>query len=183
MTRKPARDGTLVTVNTERFVSAGLYVPFRGAAREAGAVGTLYIDAEATGDGSGGIVQIHLNMSRIEFGFHPLWVPTHISTQDALASPEVVQVNWSETGNERQSAGLREHVLGITQSSINIAVFTQLGVIIEPNLQAGGRIMTANWATNTNSAAYHLHIFGPIYDGEFLARGKAGTPELLAGLR
>ncbi len=167
--------------------NVGLFTPFRGFDREFGAVGTLYCDAEATGDGSGGTVRINLLMSRLEFGFHPIWVVTNITTTDLLTSAAAVRMAYTSDGNERLSSSLDEAQVAIAApGNTNIAAFTNLSVPIEPDIAAGLRVLSALWATNETGDVYHMHVFGPVYDGEALARGKArgkGADNLLSGIR
>lgn len=167
---------------------SGLYTPFRGFDREAGAVGTLSVDAEATGDGSGGTVTIVISMKFEQFGFHSLWIPTRVSSLDNLASPEVVEFSFRSSGNDRLAAGdLREAATALaTGGANNVASFSALGVSIEVRSLTNVSVMQVRWTTNTNALLYHLHVFGILYDGEALARGKAAgkAPEqLLGGVR
>lgn len=164
-----------------------LFVPFRGFDREAGAVGTLYFDAQAAGDGSGGTVTINVQMKKLEFGFHPLWIPTRVSTQDDLATAEVVAFAFRSSGMERLSGDLREASLALAvANSLNVAAFRELGVAVETQSLTNITVMQAIWLTNTDGKVYHVHIYGILYDGEALARGKrAGKApdQLLGGVR
>ncbi len=172
-----------MAISTTRFASAGLYVPYRGVDREAGMVGTLAIDAETVGDGSGGAVTLLIAFAREEFGFHLIYVPTRVSTFDSLASPEVVMFQFDPAGNERVAESLREASLAVAGFGGSSAVFDKLGVPIEPNVQAATSCLVAQWTTNTNALTYHLHVFGVVYDGEAMARDKrrGKTPDVLLG--
>lgn len=162
----------------------GLYVPFRGFDREAGPVGTLFVDVSATGDGSGGTVTLGITMKRLEFGFHPIWVPTRVSSLDGLASPEAVEFMFRSSGNERLNGDLREPALGVAVAGgNNLAAFNQLGVAVEPTNETAATVLQCLWSTNTNAVVYHLHAFGVLYDAEALARGKRSgkAPDVLLG--
>ncbi len=172
-----------MAVSTTRFASAGLYVPYRGMDREAGIVGTLAIDAQATGDGSGGAVTILVAFSREEFGFNIIYVPTRVSTFDALTTPEVVMFQFDPAGNERIAESLREASLAIAGFGGSSAVFDKLGVPIEPEFASPTSCLVAQWTTNETGDVYHLHCFGVVYDSEAMTRGKreGKTPDVLLG--
>lgn len=173
-----------VTVNVA--VADSLYVPFRGFDREAGAVGTLFVDGNATGDAGGGNIVIRVFMGFIEFGFHPIWVVTRMSALDDLATPEVVNVAIANAGNERLDADLQENVLTLAGFDLNVANFGHLGVPIEPDSSTTGTVLIATWSTNTDTKAYHFHAFGLLYDAEAMARGKQkgrSADPLLGGIR
>lgn len=176
-----------MTVATEQLVSLrGLYTPFRGFDRELGPVGTLYVDAEAAGAAGGGTVTILLNMSSDEFGFHGIWVPTRVSSRDALATAETVALTYRNEGNERLSSDITEQALAVvTPSQGNVATFNDLAVIIEPDIIEGDRVLSCQWSTNEDGDTYHLHVFGVLYDAQAMARGKLGrvAGDLLAGIR
>jgi hypothetical protein len=47
-------------------------------------------------------------------------------------------------------------------------------------------VLYARWLTNTNSVAYHLHVYGVLYDAQAMAaRNPTGRhpDQLLAGIR
>lgn len=164
----------------------GLYTPYRGFDRAEGPVGTLSIDAEATGDGSGGTMTVRVIMSRIEFGFHPIWVVTRLNTLDGLAAAEAVLMRFAEAGNERLNADFNDAVLAVRQGALNVANMEHLGLVIEPDAVTDANVLIADWATNTNSVGYHLHAYGVLFDAEALARRKAfgkGVDPLLSGIR
>lgn len=176
-----------MSVATTRFIASGTYVPFRGVDREVSAVGTFSQDAVATGDASGGTVELLMSMIFIEFGFHPLYVPTRATTLDSLTTPEAVRLRYSGQGNERVEGNVDESVLAVVGvEGVNYATFSGLSIVIEPIGPDGGTVMTAKWSTNEDGDAYHLHVFGLMYDAEAMARGKrrgARVDELLAGIR
>ncbi len=177
-----------MSISANVAVSGGLYVPFRGFDREAGAVGTLDVQGATVGDGSGGTVAINIQWNYLEFGFHPIWIPTMISVQDTLAVAELVEVLFRGLGNERINDFHAENVT--TTASVfttrNLGKVTDLGFPIEPpenSKETLRTMLSAGWATNTNALLYELHAFGVIYDAEALARGKVRgrAPDLLLG--
>lgn len=162
-----------MAVSTNRNVSdIGLYVPFRGVDREAGFVGSLFLDGATTGDASGGAIQIRILMRREEFGFHPIFVPTRVSAFDN-ATAETVVFQYAPAGNERISDFTREPKLGIAGFGGNSMTFESLGIPIEPDQVDQAEIMGMQWSTNVDTKLYHAHIFGVVYDAEALARGKS----------
>ncbi len=175
-----------MAVATTRFVGAGLYVPFRGVDRAVSPVGTYSIDAQATGDGSGGTVDILMNMSYIEFGFHPILVMTRVTALDELATPIGVRFRYAASGNERLEANIDQLVLAVAGvGAVSYTEFNALPVVIEP-IRDGGDVMAITWATNENADTYHLHLFGLLFDAEAMARTKekgSAIDMLLAGIR
>ncbi len=175
-----------MAISQDRAVAdIGLYVPFRGIDREVGFCGTLFLDASATGDASGGAIQIRILMSKFEFGFHPIFVPTRVSAFDN-ATAEVVVFQYGAVGNERISDTTREPKLGVAGFGGNSMTFESLGIPIEPILEGGGDVMGMQWLTNVDTKLYHAHIFGVIYDAEAMARGKVRGRKLdvlLGGVR
>jgi len=172
-----------MAVSQDREVAdVGLYTPYRGIDREAGICGTLFIDGAATGDNTGGAMQIRILMARIEFGFHPIFVPTRVSGFDN-ATAEVVVFQFSPTGNERISDTTREPKLGVAGFGGNSMTFESLGIPIEPDSLAAADVMGMQWLTNADTKLYHAHIFGVVYDAEAMARGKryGKTPDVLLG--
>lgn len=165
----------------------GLYVPFRGFDREVGPVGTLSVDAQITGSASGGAVTLVITMARVEFGFHPIWIPTRVASNDELNTPEVVEFVFSQAGNERLNADYREAQLAAAVAGgTNVAIFEALGVAIEPQEALATAVLTMIWSTNIDTDTYHMHVYGILYDGEALARGLRagkGADQLLGGVR
>ncbi len=181
-----------MSISVERNVAdeaTGLYVPFRTAQRGGVSggdpVGTLAINAEVTGDATGGTVQIEVVMQLLAFGFHALWLVTDFTLTDAGAAQNVIAV-FDSRGNERLIAELSE--VGTTIAGpFTTSIFKARGngVIIEPSslLVATGahEVMQGLWTTNTNGNVYHVHAFGYLYDAEIIARsGRLGG--LLGGL-
>lgn len=176
-----------MAIDVNRAFNTGLYTPFRGFDRDVGPVGTMSVDVSATGDAGGGTVLINLTMERQEFGFHPIFVPTRCSSLDTLTTAEVVKFLFTGSGNERLKGDVREARLAVAAAgSENIAAFEQLGVSIEPAITGDQVIMQMLWSTNEDGKAYHMHVFGILYDAEALARSKArgkGADQLLGGVR
>lgn len=168
-----------------RQLSDGLFVPYRGFDREAGIVGTLSVDMEATGDAGGGTMVAQLNMNFLEFGFHPIWVPTRVGSADDQAAATNVLFTYSAAGNQRIQTDIDERKLAVIMNGVNRAQYDQLQIPIEP-ISGGGIVMQGFWLANVDTKVYHIHAFGPVYDAEALARGKTKgkTPDLLlAGVR
>lgn len=180
----------MMAIDVSTLVSSGKFVPFRTARRGGrygkDPVGTLFIDAGATGAAGGGTVTLRIAMARIEFGFHPLFVPTVINTFDTLATPEEVQLFYDSAGNERVvdgSSGIRQTELAVAGASSNDLVFTVPGFVIEPDQVAAADVLDFVWATNTDTILYHAHVFGMLFDAEIIAREESEISELLMGVR
>ncbi len=177
-----------MAIDSTVFLSAiGLFVPFRTAQRGgkegADPVGTVMIDAGVTGAAGGGTVRLSVAGTGTEFGFPMLWVPTMISTQDNLSAAEVVTLLWRNEGNDRLNTVIQEARLAVAGADFNIMVPNQLGILIDPSgLRVNTNLIQALWSTNTDTKTYHLHVYGPVYDAQLIARGGI-VPELLAGLR
>lgn len=175
-----------MAVSTNVNVRDGIFTPYHQARRTLlnGLVGTLYVDAGSTGAAGGGTHGINIRMRREEFGFPILWVPTLIGVQDNLASAEVVELTYQGSGNRRliAGAGLREAV-----TTVATAVGNNVGQMANVTLPIEGRgpdnaILSATWATNTDTKLYHLHVFGPVYDLQVISR-LGYLDEVAAGLR
>lgn len=176
-----------MSVTTDVAVSGGTYIPFRTARRGgvAGrdAVGTLSVDIETVGNGTGGTVTLGMTMARGNFGFHALWVPTRITVVDTLATAEVVVIAFVSAGNDRLRGPLDEAVLSIDRGDDrNIGVAKEFAILIDPGSRVEGQVLSALWQSNTDTKSYHLHAYGAIYDAEIIAR-EGGVSELVAGLR
>ncbi len=151
----------------------GLYVPFRGVDREAGFVGTFEVNGFDVGDGSGGTVTVTLASKRLEFGFHPIFVPTRIMTFDDQASATAVRVAIVEQGNERIDDPFSEAKTALAVGSgNNFANFTDLAIPIEVQTDGNNPVVQAAWPTNTNAKSYQVRVFCVVYDAEAIARGK-----------
>lgn len=146
------------------------------------AVGWLHVDAGATGDASGGSMQLTLQGRQQEFGFKWLWLPLHITFRDDLASAETVVFRYKAAGMRVLNFDLEETIQAVRASGQNrgtviggvLPVYTESLVAVD--------LLEILWATNTDTKLYHLHAFGPVFDREILAKG-AGYSEMLAGLR
>lgn len=167
-------------------VSDGLFVPFRTTSRGGGngrdPVGTLYVDAGATGAAGGGTVEVNIGMNAEEFGFPILWVPTVVAISDNLAAAEDVLFGWQATGNERTNTFMGIVVAMLRAAAINAGQNVQTGMLLDGFGSTDGAVMSATWDTNTDTKTYHLHVFGPVWDGQLIAKGGR-VPEMLAGLR
>lgn len=165
------------------FSSSSLFTPFhtKGRGSPNGLVGTVSVDALTTGDATGGTVTINLRMGRQEFGFPILWVPTIINTKDNLAAAEPVFFAYTSAGNRRLRGPLEEVVTALRASSVNTAIMTNVSVPIE-GVGAVDQVFTVVWDTNTDTLAYHLHMFGAVYDLQVIAR-NGGIDPIVAGLR
>ncbi len=162
----------------------GHYVPFRTGERgwNGSPVGTFAVDAQTTGDATGGTLDLNILMQRDMFGFHPLFVPTFISTRDNLATAEVVIVGYQGGGNDRLLATFREAVLPLAGASgLNVGRLTQGNIIIDPSSLVAAGVLTASWSSNVDTKAYHFHIMCTVFDGQLLAR-EGQVHELLGGL-
>ncbi len=186
LTRRKKCDA--MAVNQDRNMAqetTARYVPWhtRGRGEGNGLVGTLSVDALATGDATGGTVAINLRMTREVFGFPMLFVPTIINTKDNLAAAEEVLFIYTPEGNGRLLSRLEEGVLALDAGGVNTAIMTNTSVPIEGvGSEANLDVFSVVWNTNTNSLAYHLHMFGPVYDLQVIA--KLGIlDQLAAGLR
>lgn len=178
-----------MAVSATGLFTAGLFVPFRtgkrGGVGGGDPVGSYYFDGGASGAAGGGTVTIILAMSKEQFGFHALFVPTHIDASDNLAAAEEVQLIYDAAGNSRIAAGngIRESRLAVAGSATNDVFFTAAGILIEGSEDADTSVLAAVWKTNTDGKAYHFHVFGMLFDAEIMAREESKISELLMGVR
>lgn len=176
-----------MAVSNNTAMAGGHFVPFRMRKR-AGAsrtdpVGTLHVNAEVSGDGSGGSATASITGVKDTFGFPALWVPTMIAVQDVLASLVDVRIIFGAVGNDRLEATVSVPVVMTAVGGVNMGVLGNTSILIDSSGVANaGDVLSAVWATNTNTFVYHLHVYGPVYDGQWLAEAD-NLPELLAGLR
>ncbi len=165
-------------------VSAGKFTPFRTASRggDGGGdpVATLHVDAQVTGDGSGGEASINIRMQETEFGFRPIWVTTLITSRDDLAAAEEVTFFFASAGNERLQGNMQQVELAVRSGSTNVATFDR-NLMIDPDQGVVTQVIGATWPTNTNAKVYHLHVFGFLFDSELVAR-SGRLSDLLGGL-
>jgi len=162
-----------MSIAVTRSVSAGLFVPFRGVDRLVSPVGTLSIDAEATGDAGGGTVAITLAMASVEFGFHPIWIPTRIVVINNNGATQEVEIIYLANGNERIQAGLTEELTTrVTTPGDNVGNASFLAVPIEPDSLAEADVFFVRWSANVDTKVYELHMFGVLYDAQAMAQQK-----------
>lgn len=173
-----------MAVSQTRNVNSGDFIPYHTERRGEpdGLVGVCSKDAEATGAAGGGTVSIIIQARRDIFGFPWTWVPTAIVIEDNLAAAEEVEVTHSADGNRVLGASLRESVLTVRTGSNNHGVKSVVAIPVEPSLEDNTAIILATWPTNTDGKTYHLHVFGPVFDMQWLARNGNISP-MLAGLR
>lgn len=143
-------------------------------------VGTFSINAEATGNTSGGYVRTQTGWTRDQLGFHALVVPTYISCIDTLGSAEDVVVTY--TGYNRRCTDMAVRVDMQAHGSSNYGAVQGSQIVLESEAgtdAAAQQFVRAEWQTNTNSATYHLHIYGVVYDAEkFYYNGHVTGPML-----
>ncbi len=173
-----------MSISQTRDIADGLYVPYHTASRdhENGLVGTLAVNAEATGDGGGGVVVILLRTRREEFGFPLLWVPTQVTLTDNLATAVDVILTMEPAGNRRLNASMNQRVAMAQVQSANMGNLVDITIPIEGVDETQQNILQAEWETNTNAKTYHVHMFGPVYDLQMIARLGHIDP-LVAGIR
>lgn len=176
-----------MAVTTSVDMATGLFVPWRTAKRggvDGGdPVGTLSLDASATGAAGGGTVTLTITAVDGSFGFHAIWVPTYIALQDNLAAAESPLFSWRAAGNARLDVNLFQTFLSIRGAGTDdVSVMQNATVPIEPDNRTATQVMQAIWATNTDTIVYHIHTFGVLFDAELLARAGR-IPDILAGVR
>lgn len=173
-----------MAVETVNEMSVQLFTPYHQSQRggDNSMVGTICVDAEATGDAGGGTVSVVLNMAKEEFGFPILFIPTRIASRDNLAAAEVVIFTSDLTGNRRLNTSFQEHILAVRAGNINSAVLGNVTVPIEGDGEASAAVFRATWQTNTDTKGYHLHMFGPVFDLQTVAR-RNYIDLLAAGVR
>lgn len=173
-----------VLVNRE-VAATGLYVPYHQAGRDASnaLVGSLAVNAEATGDSGGGNVTIQLLMLRSEFGFPQLWVPTLIAAQDNLGTAEPVVFNYLSSGNRRLNANIAEVITMIDGGGTSdFGHVENVSLPLEVDPGSDRSVLSMKWSTNTDGKIYHMHVVGPVYDLQMLAK-DGYIDEMMAGLR
>lgn len=176
-----------MSVSANTAMSGGHFVPFRMRKRGGGSgtdpVGTLHVNAEVTGDSSSGSVTATITGVKDTFGFPAMWVPTLIAVQDVLASLVNVRIVFGQVGNDRLEATMSTPIIMTAIGGVNMGVLGNSSVLIDSSgVQAAADVLSAIWPTNTDGFLYHLHVYGPVYDGQKLAEAD-NLPELLAGLR
>lgn len=177
-----------MAVSTNVKVEDGLFVPFhtarRGGPMGDEPVGTLAVDAGATGAAGGGTVQAAITMNVEEFGFRMIYIPTQIAIRDNLASAEVVSFSYEQAGNKRLNTNTTLRVvMTASAQSQNTGLVDGASVPIESVFSVeDGRVLLALWDTNTDTKAYHMHVFGFCFDAELIAR-RGGIGPLMSGIR
>ncbi len=175
-----------MSVTSDHSFGDGLYVPFRGFDRSVGPAGTFNQEMVDAGDATGGTVTINLQMSREEFGFNAIFVPTKVISQSGLTTGGVVSFSFRSENNERLASAMTVAQTEFDAGSLNHADWEQLSMVIEPNNSARDDVMRMVWATNTNLVDYRMKVFGVVYDAQAIARGKhpgAAVDDLMAGIR
>jgi len=186
---RKGRYGIMSVVNTVSVLGNGLYVPFRGVSRSGGPVGTLQMQGQVTGDGSGGAASINFTSRRIEFGFHPMYAATRVHTVDGSATLQNVRFIYADECNERLSHDFQEAAIPVeSPANSNHANMSFLGIPIEPIDPIGGveqNFFVASWETNNNAVNYDMHAFFIVYDLEALAKlpGTGSIDLLIGGIR
>lgn len=172
-----------MAVSTGVAIASGLFIPLPMGERGSGSglVGTYFLDAGTTGAAGGGTVTIILQMSREEFGFRILLIPTLIAIQDGLAAVGPVEVQYG-AGNKRISVATRIVVTTVRVNARDIARVPPDGMVLEVDTVATSNVLSVIWPTNTDAINYHVHFFAAVYDVEYLE--KYGAPDnLLTGVR
>jgi len=178
-----------LTVTDNNEFSAGLYVPYRGLAPGVQPSGSWSTQMTATGDGSGGQVNVNLFMSKIEFGFHPIFTLQYCMSVDNLAAADEVIFQYSVVGNERLRSAVSIGKTPIANGTSFFAVWVgeDLPIPIEPDLGSDittRTVATVQWQTNTDTKAYQVNLFGMVWDAEVLARQVgAKMPDYFFGVR
>lgn len=177
-----------MSVTSIAAVANGTYEPFhtevRAGPNSEDPVGTVAVDSGVTGDASGGTVTIGVSMRPQEFGFRLLWIPLSIVLRDNLAGQDLVNLNYLSVVNDRLDAVVEEFItMEDAAQSLNMGLSKMYALPIEVSYgTSGGNVLTAVWATNTDTKIYHLHVFGPVFDLEVMAREGKVHP-LMAGIR
>ncbi len=154
---------------------------FRGGQNGMSPVGTLHATATATGDGTGGNVLLLLQMKRVEFGFRAVFVPTLLVTEDDLATPEAVRLQFS-SGNKRLSSDMNQAALAVASSVFNVAQFDESGLLLESDVLTAVTVMAFVWSTNTNLKVYTANVFAAVFDMELIEK-YGSVSDFLAGVR
>ena len=158
----------------------GLYVPFRGFDRSRGCCGTLMYFDTASGDGSGGGIQIVATATREMFGFHPLLVVRGVNTHDDQAAASDVRVGFEAPGNERLAQGWQVvDRKNVQVGSVNVNIFGvhDFSILIEPSEDTAANVLTFNWETNTNAKVYNARAFFNVYDLQAIGRSGGFVPD------
>ncbi len=166
----------------------GLYVPYRGLVKGENPAGTYSALMSATGNASGGALQLVMRARRLEFGFHPIITLVLVETSDNLAAADeqLFQYNVAP-GNER--VALAMSIPKVTAASTtgfrSLYRGEDLPIPIEPVSETDQAIFLVSWQTNTDTKVYQVRVFAMIWDAEVLARSPGGMrmPEQFFGVR
>ncbi len=75
-----------MTVTDNQEFGTAVFTPFRGTNPVTDPIGSINLFLQATGDGSGGVVNMHVLANAIEFGVHPILILTLVAAFDNLAA-------------------------------------------------------------------------------------------------
>lgn len=162
-----------VTSTTQ--LADGNFVSFKGFYRSMGPVGTFSFIQRDVGDATGGGLSLIMSMARLQFGFHALIVPTIISVQDNLATPEAVELVYGNTnrrviGVPDAGTSLRDVLVPVAGASGNTGVYTGSKPILEVSDESPVGVLSFVWSTNTDTKIYRVAVYGLVYDGEYQAK-------------
>jgi len=174
-----------MAVSVQVDLGGALFVPVmqrpRGGRGYGFPVGTLAVNAEATGAAGGGVVSIQLQATRTMFGFRVLLVPTKVISQSELAAVEAVAFVWRQVGNRRLNMDLVQ-VAQEVASGDHFAEVDAIGILIEPTDDTLRDVCNVNWQTNTDTKVYHAHVLFAVYDLEILEK-HGSLSSLVTGVR
>ncbi len=164
-----------MAVSSTTQLADGNFTSFKGFYRSSGPVGTFSFIQRDVGDATGGGLSLIMSMGRLQFGFHALIVPTIISIQDNLATPEAVELVYLSTNRRVQAVpdggtSLRDVLVPTAGASGNTGVFTGSKPILEVQDVGPVNVMNFIWSTNTDTAIYRVSVYGLVYDGEYQAK-------------
>lgn len=177
-----------MTVTAVAELADGLYTPFvtkfRGGPDGSQPVGTLAVQVVATGDGSGGVINMRITGTRSAFGFRYTWIPLYLLAGDTdQAVAKIYTLSWLNLGNIRLNAGLIESLPGVADAQeLNAGPFASAGVQIEVESATALNILQMTASVNTTGASYRFRTYGPVYDRELIARHGV-IDELFTGVR
>lgn len=138
----------------------------RGACR-----GTYDQDVEVTGAAGGGTATLAARWVGNEWGFVPIMVIMAVTVQ-ANTDPGFVRVSYVDTGNRRLQGELTYAYDTVVVDGNHITPeYAFPKVPIEPrDGPSVDLFMRAVFDTNTDTKIYHMHIFGLVFDAEWMSR-------------
>ncbi len=145
-------------------------------------VGTYDHDFEGTGDGSGGTLTLSLSFDGTEWGFDPIIVITAVSVRIS-SDPTNVGIVYEVTGNRRlaDDLGFASGTVSNQGQFLN-PEYVLPRIAIEPQKgQVTGVFLRALFDSNVNSAIYHFHVWGLVFDAEIMA-ASGDYREIVAAL-